>query len=298
MENVLFATELVKDYHKGSISARCAMTIDISKDFDSIQWSFLLNTLIALNLPDRFIHWINFCISTIFFSVQVNGELAGFFRSECGLRQGCFLSPYLFVVCMNVLSMMIDKAAVEKKIGYHPKCKQIQLTHLCFADDLMVFVDGKRSSIEGIVRIFDQFAMRSGLKISLEKSTLYLAGVSPHVREDITSRFPFDLGQLPVGYLGLPLLTKQMSLEVYMPLVERIRLKLSSWMTRFLSDTGRLQLLNSVVAGIINFWITAYGFPSGCVKELEKLCSAFIWSGPEFNPRKVKMVASCLPTKG
>lgn len=61
---------------------------------------------------------------------------------------------------MNVLSHMIDKAAVERKIGYHPKCKQIQLTHLCFADDLMVFVDGKRSSIEGIINIFDVFAAR------------------------------------------------------------------------------------------------------------------------------------------
>lgn len=68
---------------------------------------------------------------------------------------------------MNVLSRMIDKAAMERQIGYHSKCKQIRLTHLCFAYDLMVFVDGRRSSIEGIIGIFDKFAERSGLKISL-----------------------------------------------------------------------------------------------------------------------------------
>lgn len=56
MENVLLATELVKDYHKDSISARAAMKIDISKAFDSVQWSFLLNMLSTLNFPPRFIH--------------------------------------------------------------------------------------------------------------------------------------------------------------------------------------------------------------------------------------------------
>lgn len=50
-------------------------------------------------------------------------------------------------MCMNVLSCLTDNAAVEKKIGYHPKCKTIRMTHLCFADDLMVFIDGQQRSI-------------------------------------------------------------------------------------------------------------------------------------------------------
>ena len=73
MENVLLATEIVKDYHKEEISPRCTMMIDISKAFDSVQWPFLLNTLRALGLPERFIHWISLCITTASFSVQVNG---------------------------------------------------------------------------------------------------------------------------------------------------------------------------------------------------------------------------------
>lgn len=116
MENVMLATEIVKDYHKDTVSPRCDMKIDISKAFDSVQWYFLLNTLKALGLPDRFIHWISLCITTASFSVQINGELAGYFQSKRGLRQGCSLSPYLFVVCMNVLSKMIDEATVKGKI--------------------------------------------------------------------------------------------------------------------------------------------------------------------------------------
>jgi len=58
MENLLLASELVKDYHKDGLSPRCAMKIDLSKAFDSVQWPFLLNTLAALDIPEKFIHWI------------------------------------------------------------------------------------------------------------------------------------------------------------------------------------------------------------------------------------------------
>ena len=99
IENFLLATELVKDYHKDSISSRCALKTDISKEFDTVQWIFLFKTLTTKNFPEKFIHWISLCVTTTSFSVQVNGELAGYFQSERGLRQGCALSPYLFVVC-------------------------------------------------------------------------------------------------------------------------------------------------------------------------------------------------------
>lgn len=130
MENVLLASELVKDYHKDSVSPRCVMKIDISKAFDSVQWAFLLQILGVLGFPERFIHWIKLCVTTPSFSVQVNGDLAGYFQSSRGLRQGCSLSPYLFVMCMDVLSRKIDKAVQEKKFRYHPHCKALSLTHL------------------------------------------------------------------------------------------------------------------------------------------------------------------------
>ena len=144
MENVLLASELVKSYHKPMISSRCAVKIDISKAFDSVQLSFLLSILSAIKLPDKFITWVKKCIELASFSVQINGELAGYFNSSRGLHQGCSLSPYLFVICMEVLSKLLNKAAEEKKIGYHPYCQEVQLTHLCFADDLLVFSDGKK----------------------------------------------------------------------------------------------------------------------------------------------------------
>lgn len=209
------------------------MQIDISKAFDSVQWPFLINTLKALGLPEQFINWITLCITSASFSVQVNGELAGYFQSSRGLRQRCSLSPYLFVICMNVLSQMLDEAAKQEKIGYHPKCRNINLTHLCFADDLMIFADGTRNSIEGILTVFEEFDKMSGLKISREKSVLFMAGTDQR-GEDILRQFNFATGKLPVRYLGLPFLTKNMTISDFLPLVEKIRKKISSWRGRFL----------------------------------------------------------------
>ena len=96
MENVLLASELMKDYHKDSVTPRGVMKIDISKAFDSVQWSFLLKSLEALGVPERFIRWIKLCITTPSFLVQVNGDLAGYFQ----VLEGCvkvarFLPIYL-----------------------------------------------------------------------------------------------------------------------------------------------------------------------------------------------------------
>lgn len=138
----------------------------------------MVNSLEAMGFPGRFMHWIKLCVTSPSFSVQVNGDLAGYFQRSRGLRQSCSLSSYLFVLCMNVLSYKIDKALREKKFGLHPRCQSLALTHLCFADNLMVFVEGTTNSVEGVLSIFDEFAGWSGLSINLEKSTIFMAGVA------------------------------------------------------------------------------------------------------------------------
>ena len=208
--------------------------------------------------PPKFIHWISLCVTTAYFSVQVNGELAGFFKSERDLRQGCALSPYLFVICMNVLSKLLDKAALDRKIGFHPKCKNLGLTHLSFADDILVFTDGKIRSIDSIVAVFDNFAKTSGLHISMEKSTIYYAGVQDSTRQVVHSQYQFESGELPVRYLGLPLRTKRMGTQDYQPLLKQIRKHISLWTNRFLSMAGRFQLICSVLMSITNFWMSSF----------------------------------------
>ncbi|KAG7543362.1 Reverse transcriptase domain [Arabidopsis thaliana x Arabidopsis arenosa] len=152
LENVHLAAELVKDYHKDTLSPRSAIKFDISKSFDTVQWPFIVGIFRALGFPDLFINWIYVCISTAYFSVVVNGELEGFFASHRGVRQGCFLSPYIFVMVQNVLSRLLNKAAQTGRIGRHPRCDQVPVTHLSFADDILEFKEFERNNMMLILR--------------------------------------------------------------------------------------------------------------------------------------------------
>ena len=201
-------------------------------------------------LPGEIYSLIKLCITTPSFSVQVNGDLAGYFQSSRGLRQGCSLSRYLFVLCMNVLSGKFNKAVAEKKFKFHPGCQKLSLTHLCFADDLMVYVEGSKDSIQGALSVFDDFEAWSGLSISVKKSTIYMAGISEVEKREILTYFKFAEGVLAVRYLGLSLMTQAMWKQDYLPLLQQIRGKISSWTCRFLSYSGRLQLIKSVLSDV------------------------------------------------
>jgi len=153
----------------------------------------------------------------------------------------------------------------------------------------MVLSDGKIRSIDGVVRVFNDFALWSGLRISMEKSTLFLAGTSATAHQTITSTNPFSVGTLPVRYLGLPLVNKRLSAADYLPLLEKIRQRIGSWTARFLSFAGRLNLISSVLWSICNFWMAAFRLPRGCIREVDKICSAFLWSGQEMKTTKAKV---------
>ncbi|XP_018474005.2 uncharacterized protein LOC108845266 [Raphanus sativus] len=80
-----------------------------------------------------------------------------------------------------------------------------------------------------------------------------------------------------------------MTVTDFLPLVEKIRKRIGSWTGRFLSYAGHLQLINSVIRSLTNFWMADFRLPSGCIKEIDRICSAFLWSGPELNGRKAKI---------
>ena len=75
----------------------------------------------------------------------------------------------------------------------------------------------------------------------------------------------------------------------YLPLVERVRSRISTWTCRYLSYAGRVQLIKAVLISIINFWASVFRLPSGCIKEVEQLCASFLWTGPELKSTGAKV---------
>lgn len=298
LENIYLANEVVKGYHLSSTTDHSTIKFDISKAIDTVKWGFIVSVLQAMGLPELFIHWIHLCVSTTSFSVAINGELEGFFTSARGIKQGCSLSPYLYVILNNVLSRLLNKAAADGVFGYHATCKTVRLTHLSFADDILVFTDGKNSSLDGVLSVMNTFAQMSGLHINASKSSIYSTGQNKLLLQQNTEVKGLTVGTLPFRYLGLPLTSKAWTRLDYEPLIDWIRNKFLAWSNRFLSFAGRLQLIKSVISSVVNFWCTAFILPKACLQEIESLCSAFLWPGSPNIHHKAKVAWGdlCLPT--
>ena len=260
-DNILMAQELVRGYGRSTLSPRCAIKIDLQKTFDTLDRRFILQVLTVMQFPSRYIGWIRSCITNPMFSISINGGLVGYFKGARGVRQRDPLSPYLFVIAMNVLSKLLDAAAKHGVFMYHPKCKKISLTHLCFADDLLIFSKGNLSSILGIQNVLNVFYAMSGLQLNCAKSELFSSGVGKGNLDEIQHVTGFKTGSLPVRYLGVPLVTRRLTDKDCRPLVERITSRINHWSAKLLSFAGRLQLVQTVLYTIQNYWCRQFLLP-------------------------------------
>ncbi|KAL6205027.1 hypothetical protein ACLB2K_022292 [Fragaria x ananassa] len=297
-DNILLAQEILRDYHKADGQPRCTFMVDIMKANDTVEWDFIIATLQAFNIPSTLIGWIKSCISSPKFSVCVNGELAGFFASRRGLRQGDPLSPYLFVIAMEVLSLCIQRRInCSPCFRYHWRCDQLNLSHLCFADDLLMFCNGDENSVRTLHDAFSNFESLSSLKANVSESKIFLAGVDGNSSDSVLQVTNFSLGTCPVRYLGIPLITSKLRMQDCSPLLDRIETRIKSWENKVLSFAGRLQLIQSVLSSIQVYWASHLILPKKVLKDIEKRLRCFLWAG-NCSGRAVTKVAwseICLP---
>ncbi|XP_022762128.1 uncharacterized protein LOC111308033 [Durio zibethinus] len=275
-DNVLLAQELVRGYSRTMLSSRCALKIDLKKAFDSLNWDLLIIVLEAMRFPWRFINWVKSCITMPLFSLSINGGLVGYFKGARGVRQEDPMLPSLFVVAMNVVLRLLDTAAAHRVFSYHPKCKKIQLTRLSFADDLLIFTKWNLKSIQKVLELFYSF---SDLQLNFTKSELYCTGVSRDKIDEILVAARFKHGSLPVRYLGVPLVTRRLSVGDCTPLVQKITARIQCWATRHLAYAGRLQLIQSVIFSLHNYWCRHFILPKQILKKITQLCLRFFWKG-------------------
>lgn len=152
------------------------------------------------------IQWIRECVSTPSFTICVNRIDHGYFKGERGFRQGDPLPPYIFMMVMEVFNLIIlMNIHIMEGFRFHSRRKDLRITHLCCADELLVFPYGNGRLARVIMETFDEFRLFSGLVANFNKSQIFFGRVSPRMKGIILIILTFNNGKMPIRYLGVPL---------------------------------------------------------------------------------------------
>ncbi|GJT01427.1 hypothetical protein Tco_0822596 [Tanacetum coccineum] len=205
---------------------------------------------------------------------SINGSLHGFFKGKRGLRQGDPLSPYLFTLVMEILTLMLQRGVSNANMfSYHRYCSKLKLINLCFADDLFLFSHGDMDSVKVIKEALNEFKEAPGLIL------------------------PFKEGYLPVKYLGVPLVTSRLVFRDCKELIENVHARVDDWKNKFLSAAGRLQLIRSVLSSMHIYWASMFILPSRVLLDIEQIIRRFLWSHGSMKKGRAKVAwdVVCLP---
>ncbi|GJZ74268.1 RNA-directed DNA polymerase, eukaryota, reverse transcriptase zinc-binding domain protein [Tanacetum coccineum] len=290
-DNILIVQELLKGYNRKSGSRRSAMKIDLQKAYDSISWDIIKDVLSAVGFHDTMISWIMSYITTTKFSICVNGEIKGYFNGGRGLRQRDPISPYLFTLVMEDFNMiMIKNVEGTSKFKCHYGCKDLKLTHMCFAYNLLVLCHGDAKLIKMVKKSMDEFSSVLGLLPNLNKSTIFFGNVKEEEKTNFVQVLPFKCGVLPMKYLGVPLLAKRLGVSDCKCLIENVENRINYWKNRHLSYAGRIQLIAFILSAMQQYWASVYMLPDTAIKELDHLFKRFLWSAGKSTKGKTIVV--------
>ncbi|KAJ0527046.1 putative RNA-directed DNA polymerase [Helianthus annuus] len=265
--------------------------VDFQKAYDSVNWNFLLDILNGMNFPTLWRNWIKACLKSGRSSVLVNGSPTTEFQLYRGLRQGDPMSPFLFVLMLEALNILMNRAVdVGVFKGVVLPNGGPTLSHLFYADDVIFIGEWSEENIKNLNRILRCFNLCSGLKVNLNKSCVYGVGVEEEENQNMANLIHCKAGMFPCTFLGLPIGANMKRVKYWKPIIDKFNAKLSGWKAKSLSLAGRVTLAKAVLGALPNYYLSIFKAPIGVINMLEKIRKNFVW-GNKGGGKSIKWIA-------
>ena len=283
-ENLFLIRDLI-EYAEQEDLPVALLSLDQEKAFDRVDWGFLLRTLETFNFGPDFCRWVKLFYTDVESAVVINGWTSSFFRPSRGVRQGCPLSPLLYVLSIEVLAANIRAAPGITGVFLPQSLEQFKCSG--YADDTTI-APTLDASIEEIFAVYSKFERASGARLNRGKSKGMWLG-SWKQRTDT----PFGLQwvkQLPL--LGATFSAGDYSEPTWEPATAKLEKRLLDWSGRKLSFQGKTSIINSLALSQIWHLCHVFPVPKWAAKRINKAVWSFFWSGKR---DLVARKAVCLP---
>jgi hypothetical protein len=206
-----------------------------------------------------------------------------------GVRQGDPLSPLLFVLAVDLLQSIVNKAKDEGLlrlpvyVGYTNDFRIIQ-----YAYDTLLIMEACPRQLIALKAIINTFADSTSLKVNYAKSSMIPINLSSDRLHHLASTFDCQTRSFPFTYLGLPLTYGKHIVQDCLPLANRVKRRLvgtSTWLTQ----GGKLQLVNSLFSSLPTFYMCAIKVPIDILNQIDKYMRHCLWLGGDVNAKKTSI---------
>jgi len=247
------------------------LCIDFQKAFDSIEWAYIMKVLDLFNFGPSFKKWIKILYSNISSCVINNGITSGYFNLGRGVRQGDPLSPYLFILCVEILNIAIRNENDIKGITVGDE--EIKLVQ--YADDMTALLSDIKSA-KNLLKIIEMFGSCSGLKINTEKTeALWMGSMKYSNRKPLNISWPNGSVRLLGIYIGYD--KRKTNQDNFDQKIVNLEKTYNIWRTRGLTLTGKILLAKTLGFSKFLYLASVITIPEEIVQRIISLTFKFIW---------------------
>ena len=260
--------------------------LDMKNAFDHVKLSFLYQVLRYFGFSAEFVCLIKACTDRPWISPLVNGRPADFFQASRGLRQGCPLSPFLYILMAEVLSR---KLSAEMVVGSLPGIKIARgvdpINHALFVDDSLLLGGASLIIARDFKVILQNFGVITGTLINKGKSVVYGWNVEHTTLLRIAHTLGFQGFEKweSIKWLGLPLTMGSRPSSLWNDVIFKIKAKIVSWGGYWLTQAAKLILIKAVLSALPIFQCSLLLAPKSVSAQIAKLLRDFLWEGGKGN---------------
>nr|XP_027120329.1 uncharacterized protein LOC113737276 [Coffea arabica] len=276
-DNILLTQELVVDLDRRLRHPNLMLKLDMEKAYDRVEWPFLLFMLRKFGFAEQVVDIFFRLVSNNWFSVLVNGEAAGFFKSSRGVRQGDPVSPGLFVLVAEFLGRGLHHL-LERQPGRYFVTAGLPVPYLAFADDMLLFTRCSEECLVAIKGFLSEYEETSGQRVNVSKSSFFLPSGATSEQEQLVTRvLGFHRQCFPFTYLGAPIYKGRRRGVLFDDIVSKMRARLEHWSTKLLSFGGKMVLVRHVLASLPMYLLQVVNPPKAVLTRLGTICNSFLW---------------------